>query len=187
MATGRFPIDFKLVSGENVLDVSFHMIAVNCDLFRWKVFPEKRFATYLPVPENVLKVFVDCVYDLVVNPDAVKQKITKDNVHYLGLLAEELQCRPLMQLITEFMSAGDENTAHNIEGLAKAVRDQEAEIRAYFEGLLANDIDEALKQAAPTRSSVKGSNPVCPRDCPEMRQRKPRTYQREALMRLHPE
>ena len=48
-----------------------------------------------------MKSFVDCVYNLVINQEAIKSRVTADNSHYLMLLADDFECTALVDFIEE--------------------------------------------------------------------------------------
>ena len=149
--------DFTIRSKGKSTPVSFHMMAITCQLFSEKQFPEKQYETYLPVSEDILQAFVSCVYSLVLDPNSVSTKITPENVHYLTLLAEEFQCAPLSREIAAYIEHQNksqaENAESNVRRLEQAVSNQEHEIVSHFEGLLARDFANALKALARVRST----------------------------------
>ena len=134
--------DFKIVSSKCAVDVSFHMMAINCRLFRRNPCPENRYETYVPASEDVMRAFVDCVYSLVIDPEAIKSRVTADNIHYLMLLAEELECAALADVIEEIKQ---EKVKTDIEQLERAIKAQEGEVCGQIERVLASDVDESLK------------------------------------------
>ena len=148
----NIPEDFIIRSKGKSTRVSFSMMSITCRLFSQRQFSEMQYETYLPVSEDVLKAFVSCVYDLVINPNSVKTKITPDNVHYLSLLAEEFQCGPLSREIEEYIKVQKETKAasaeFNVTKLEDAIRNQEHEIVSHFESLLASDFANALEVLA---------------------------------------
>ena len=154
----------QIVSSKGWIDGSFHLMAVNCRLFRDHRFPEKRYETYIPAPPDILRTFVECVYNLALDPEAIKPVITHDNLHYLMLLAEEFDCPPLQEIITErsheLRQEREEQVTENIERLARAIETEENEVCAAIERILASNIDESLKRfdyvypAAGTRNSA---------------------------------
>lgn len=148
MTAEGFPPDFDIISGGNVVRVSFHAMAIKCSRFNVQskdIFPGNRYETYLPVTEDALRVFAECVYDLVrgQGPSAAS-RITSENIHSVALLAEEFRCQALLDITTDILNSGDKKTAGNIQGLIIAIQNGNGELCAHFEGLLASDINEAL-------------------------------------------
>ena len=135
------------MSAKSTVDVSFHMMAVNCRLFHRSPFPEDRYETYLPVPPDILKAFIDCVYNLILDPESIKSTITPDNLPYLMLLAEEFDCAALLEILSSYMQEiKSGQVSENIERLIKAIEEQNGEICAQIERVLSQEIDESLKQ-----------------------------------------
>ena len=141
--------DFQIVSSRGSVDVSFHMMAVNCRLFRDNQFPERRYETSNPAPLDVLRTFVECVYNLAIDPEAIKPAITPDNMEYLTLLAEEFDCPRLQEIITErsheLSQRNEGQITENINRLARAIEAQQGEVCTKIERILAADIEESLK------------------------------------------
>ena len=69
--------------------------------------------------KNITKSFVDCVYTLVIDPETIKSRVTADNIHYLMLLVEELECAALADFIEEIKQ---EKVKTDIEQLATAIK-----------------------------------------------------------------
>ena len=140
--------DFRILSSKGSIDVSFHMMAINCRLFHEHQFPEKRYETYVPAPPDILKAFVECVYNLALDPESINPAITSDNLHYLMLLAEEFECPLLQEIITkrthELRKAKEDQVSDNIERLAMAIEAQQNEVGAQIERVLAEDIGVSL-------------------------------------------
>ena len=142
--------DFRIVAKSEQFDVSRRMMATNCKLFDNDSFPGGRYETYIPAPRPIMQTFIDCVYSLVTDPKSVKSKLTMENFHWIGLLAEEFQCQPLLEAVTSFTEEHKQRqrdaTLSNIQKLEDALKNQEGELASRIEAVLASTLDRTLRQ-----------------------------------------
>ena len=152
------PLDFRIKSGNCVEHVNFFALAANSNRVQSKLTMYRKegvYSTYVVVPQHALKAFVKaCRATFITTDKEVEKYITRENFIYLELLCDELQASVLKtkidETIAKWVTNPAEKTEELVERLKVAHREQQNEVCAEIERMLADDVEGALSRLIPT-------------------------------------